>query len=229
MNSNYWSYYDKRGHPILPPISKFPAQVYSTSLFYITEGDVNSHGYSPSRKNPERWKQGLLSNVTQVSSSWDIMESLTRADSNFTISTDGGSNSVRGYYGWVMASDFSVLVTNHGVMPAHSSQLNSLRPETTALVSALVFLTEFIGHSKVKIGSRINHIADNLTLVSRVQSYYSSLKHTPKSVSRSDMDAHLQAENLMGSLYGDQHSTMTSFHIKGIKTRKWGQSHRKHT
>lgn len=87
------------------------------------------------------------------------------------VDTNGGKNTVKGYYGWVISVGYSILWVWGGVMSTHSTQLNSLRPESVSYLSALAFLTEYLMKHRTVVAARVDHVVDNLSLVYRMVDY----------------------------------------------------------
>ena len=52
-----------------------------------------------------------------------------------------------------------------GVLETHSTQLNSLRPESAAYLSALVLLLDYVGRYGTVIVENVGHVVDNMYLV----------------------------------------------------------------
>ena len=66
-----------------------------------------------------------------------------------------------------------------------------------------------------KVSSSITHLVDNYSQVMRAGFFNQGGRHSPKSITRSDMDVQLQIEENLELIYKSHHSTIVSNHVKG--------------
>ena len=129
--------------------------------------------------------------------------------------TDGGASSTSGYYGWVLASPSEILYSGSGRLDCHSSQLQSLRPETTAMLACSTFLLHFLNTHHTRVRSSFAHWVDNMSLVRRIQRYSRGEQPTQKLMLLPDMDLQLQLEDTLGKLRDQHYVTPDTQHVKG--------------
>ena len=186
-----------------------------------TEGENSFQLLLPLLTNPPNWSHHLKLN-SPLAHPWDLHHQLETTGSLILLATDGGAGKGRGYFGWVIASDHQLLWEGTGVIPSHSSQINSLRPEATSRLAVLQFLKDYVSSHKTNISSRISHIVDNNSHVSRMLSYNQGARRSLKSVSRSDMDVQLEIESTLDEMYRTHHTTITTSHVKGHSDKRIG-------
>ena len=191
-----------------------PTQVRITPHSITTEGE-NSHQILTRMKvDPPDWSHHLQIH-SPLSHPWDLHYQLESAGSIVFLATDGGANKGKGYFGWVVASQQQLLWEGSGTIPSHSSQINSLRPEASSHLAVLKFLQDYMSSHKTRVSATITHIVDNNSQVRRAEFFNQGREHTPKSITRSDMDLQLQIESTLEDMYKSHHSTVVSHHVKG--------------
>ena len=104
---------------------------------------------------------------------------------------NGGQDGTSGYYKWVIASTSQVIYEGKGRLTGIASQLQSLWPELVAYLACTTFLLHYVETKNTKICSKLQHYAENMTLVQRVMSY--NRKELPNQgvVLRPEMDVQL--------------------------------------
>ena len=196
-NGSYWVHFARKGSPIPPPTDISPTQTTTTPFFIVTEGNTNGNPPLPPLPPPPPWDLPLSQHNRPLSQDWDLHVHLESPGSSITLSTDGGALPHIGYFGWAIASEFDILWQGIGAIPAHSTQLNSLRPESMSYLSSLMFLRDYISSHKTVVSSSIRHIVDNHSVVSRMEYYNSQQNKHPSFMVRSDMDVQLPIEDTL--------------------------------
>ena len=161
-----------------------------------------------------------MKNVTFQSHENSLNLSLQTPGALVFIVTDGGAEKDTGYYGWVIATEDTVLVTGTGRLACANSQLQSLRPETTSYLACTTFLHAYLKERNSTVTANISHHVDNMTVVRRLTSYNTQAPITLAQMLLPDMDIQLQVQENLNSLYEDFHISIQTHHVKGHQDRK---------
>ena len=117
------------------------------------------------------WEDGLRSGEITEGNDTELGIQLETPGVTTHLVTDGRVGGSSGYYGWLIASSDQIIYKGKGRLSCHSSQLQSLRPESTSYLSCTTFLLKFIREKNIRIKTEIRHHVDNMTLVQRMRVY----------------------------------------------------------
>ena len=84
------------------------------------------------------------------------------------IVTDGGVSDSIGYYGWVIATDTTILYESQGSVQGNDEEMDSTRAESGALLEALIFLTTLYQKRTLIRAPNIKHFCDNMVVTERM-------------------------------------------------------------
>ena len=142
------------------------------------------------------WKQVFIEQATRKTKHPELEMALQEEGKTVHIVTNGGASKTSGYYGWVIATQDKILYEGKGRLPCHSTQLQSLRPETTSYLAETTFLYDFVHKHNIHIFATISHHVDNNSLVSRMQRYNTGAKKDPGKMTLPDMDLQIQIDQI---------------------------------
>jgi ribonuclease HI len=119
------------------------------------------------------------------------------------IATDGGYDPSTGIstYGWVIASNDTILATGRGPAEAHPTMANSFRAEGYGAASALLFVIAYMESNQIPLEHTTwkLHI-DNKSMVGRLSEHNKSWARRPKHQTRPESDITNIAEKLLCKL-----------------------------
>jgi ribonuclease HI len=134
------------------------------------------------------------------------------------IATDGGYDPRTGIstYGWVIASNDTILATGRGPAEAHPTMADSFRAEGYGAASALLFVIAYMESNQIPLEHTTwkLHI-DNKSMVGRLSEHNKSWARRPKHQTRPESDITNVAEELLRKLPNVQ-----VLHIKGHQDNK---------
>eukprot|EP00957_Ditylum_brightwellii_P064446 4890706-Ditylum_brightwellii.AAC.1 len=84
--------------------------------------------------------------------------------------TDGGLNTDNGYFGWVIATDKTIIWKGYEYIQGDAKQMELLRTESVSTLDVLCFPYRYCQFHGISIQEEnTKHYADNLTLMRRMQ------------------------------------------------------------
>ena len=134
------------------------------------------------------WQNYFVQNVTYQAKENELSIQLQTPGSQILLVTDGGAEQNSGYYGWVIATGDSVLITGTGRLACADSQLQSLRGEIASYLACSTFLRQYLEIHHPRVVARITHFVDNMTLVRRMTAYNMQETRSLSSMTLPDMD-----------------------------------------
>ena len=131
--------------------------------------------------------------------------------STLWIVTDGGVKDSMGYYGWVIATDTSVLYESNGCVPGNGEEMDSCRAESVGLLEAVKFAVYLHGANSTMSAPQLQHFCDNITVTNRMQTFLQYKNWYPNQTLRPHMDVMLQICYYLDKLMPQWRTT----HVKG--------------
>jgi ribonuclease HI len=195
-----------------PPTTAVPIDILSRQGQHITTNipsNLDKEPNKPRRAGLEGYLQDAFPNLVQHIHSlvtWeqddDTLHALLETqDAIIFAASDGGYDPQSGIstYGWVVASNQTVLVTGMGPAEAHPSLANSFRSEGYGAAAALLFLAAFQEfHNIVNNTVTLKLFIDNKSMVDRLNEYMTPWKRSNKHQSRPEVDITNTAEDFLG-------------------------------
>ena len=166
------------------------------------------------------WTTYFVEQATPNKHPRELAIHLQDPESTVHMVTDGGASGTSGYYGWVIASPMEILYSGSGRLACHSSQLQSLRPETTAMLACTTFFIHFLNTHPIRVRSPVAHWVDNMTLVWRLQRHARGEHSSQKLMLLPDMDLQLQLEDNLEKLSNQHYVTPVTRHVRGHQDTK---------
>ena len=224
IGGNYRKIFTPKGKPsrITNDCTPVPAAREENGIYVRGEikDSVLRTTMPPPEESPPKWQQYFIDQTSPHTHPRELITQLITPETTTYIVTDGGASKTSGYYGWVIASESTILFSGSGRLNCHSTQLQSLRPETTAMLAATTFLINYLRGREVKIRSNIEHWVDNMTLVRRLNYYKSGGPISQKQMLVPDIDLQLQLESCLDQLHEEHYITIDTNHVKGHQDTK---------
>jgi len=150
-----------------------------------------------------------------------IIPAITAFQLNKTIwlVTDGGVSDSIGYFGWVIATDTTILFEGKGSVQGNDEEMDSTRAESGALMEALIYLTKLYQQRTLIQAPTIRHFCDNMVVTERMRNYIFYKAWYPNQTTKPHMDIQLQICELLDNLS----PRWTTSHVKGHQDKNKNQ------
>ena len=222
----YRKIYDVKGTPGSETSDAIPAPTEAKGEALYVRGELNSESASRTQRGPtedsDTWKEYFNRNANHTGHEENLNISLHNPGAATFLVTDGGAELNSGYYGWLIATEDTILVTGTGRLACADTQLQSLRPETTSYLACTTFLYTYLKERKSRVTAKISHHVDNMTVVRRLASYNTQTPQSLAHMMLPDMDIQLQIQENLDLMYKELHVSIQSHHVRGHqdKTKK---------
>ena len=201
--------YDVKGTPGSETSDVIPAPTEEKEEALYVRGELNSESASRTQRgtteDSDTWKAYFNRNATHTGHEENLNISLQTPGAAIFLVTDGGAEQDSEYYGWLIASEDTILVTGTGRLACADKQLQSLRPEATSYLACTTFLYTYLKERKSRVTAKISHHVDNMTVVRRLTSYNTQTLQSLAHMMLPDMDIHLQIQENLDIIYKDLH------------------------
>ena len=201
-----------------------PAPTIETEEALYVRGEIDATDplQAPRTEHDGRdtWQNYFIENATFHTRENELSLQLQTQGSRVLLVTDGGANRESGYYGWVIASEDSILITGTGRLACAASQLQSLRPETTSYLACTTFLRHYLQNRHHQISARVDHYVDNMTVVRRMMKFNTQEVQSLSYMLSPDMDIQLQVQDNLGELFKNHHFSIQTLHVKGHQDKE---------
>jgi ribonuclease HI len=143
--------------------------------FLIKENNMPKEGDGLAQyisRNYPAWKH--LHNNTEWAIDETKAQELLTTTKDIHLATDGGYKPKTGVstYGWVIATEDTVVITGHGPAEAHPKMANSFRAEGYGAASALLYITAYYRMQKLDMRTKTWRIyINNKAMVDRLSKY----------------------------------------------------------
>ena len=136
--------------------------------------------------------------------------------------TDGGVAEEDGYYGWVIATDTTILWEGNGYVPSNPKLLETLRAEGSSHLAMMVFLKHYCRYYGVSIQDDATiHFTDNKGVVGRMNWYQVRVLQTPSECLAPDFDVQAQVEAIYQELQINTPTRWVRGHQDKQKKKSW--------